>query len=105
VAGGRDLQVRGQGGLFAYAPYEYISQVNNLPNQAYSYRVVTDRHDRPYQDRIGEELDSFLRERGFEVRLAQAGRASLDTAVESLDILVTFLLIMAVSRPSWVRWG
>jgi len=83
-------------GLFAYAPYEYISQVNNLANQSYSYRVVTDRHDRPYQNLIAERLDNFMRERGFKVRLAQAGRASLDTAVESLDILVTFLLIMAV---------
>jgi putative ABC transport system permease protein len=30
------------------------------------------------------------------VRNSEAGRASLDTAVESLDILVVFLLIMAI---------
>jgi putative ABC transport system permease protein len=30
------------------------------------------------------------------VRIAEAGRASLDTAVESLDTLVVFLLIMAI---------
>ncbi|MGE5251198.1 MAG: ABC transporter permease [Bacteroidota bacterium] len=83
-------------GVLGYAPYEYISQVNDLANQALSYRLVTDRHDRPYQDHIAELVDSFLREKGFKVRIAQAGRATLDTAVESLDILVTFLLIMAV---------
>jgi putative ABC transport system permease protein len=83
-------------GVLGYAPYEYISQVNHLANQSSSYRLVTDRHDRPYQNRVAELVDSFLREKGFKVRLAQAGRATLDTAVESLDILVTFLLIMAV---------
>jgi putative ABC transport system permease protein len=83
-------------GVLAYAPYEYVSKVNNLVHRATSFRLVTDRHDRPYQDAKAEELDKFLRDQGFKVRIAQAGRASLDTAVESLDTLVMFLLIMAV---------
>lgn len=83
-------------GVLAYAPYEYISQMNNLANQSYSFRLVTDRHDRAYQDAKAEELDKFFREQGFKVRVAEAGRASLDTAVESLDTLVVFLLIMAI---------
>ncbi|MBI5946350.1 MAG: ABC transporter permease [Chloroflexi bacterium] len=83
-------------GVLAYAPYEYISQMNNLANQSYSFRLVTDRHDRTYQDAKAEELDKFFREQGFKVRVAEAGRASLDTAVESLDTLVVFLLIMAI---------
>jgi putative ABC transport system permease protein len=83
-------------GVLAYAPYEYISQMNDLANQSSSYRIVTDQHDRPYQDAKAEELDKYFRDLGFKVRVAQAGRASLDTAVESLDILVTFLLIMAI---------
>lgn len=83
-------------GVLAYAPYEYISQMNNLANQSYSFRLVTDRHDRAYQDAKAEELDKFFREQGFKVRVAEAGRASLDMAVESLDTLVVFLLIMAI---------
>jgi putative ABC transport system permease protein len=83
-------------GVLAYAPYEYISRMNDLANQSSSFRIVTDRHDRPYQDAKAEELDKYFRALGFKVRVAQAGRASLDTAVESLDILVTFLLIMAI---------
>jgi putative ABC transport system permease protein len=70
--------------------------MNNLVNQSYSFRLVTDKHDRAYQDAKAEELDKFFRERGFKVRTAEAGRASLDTAVESLDTLVVFLLIMAI---------
>ena len=83
-------------GVLAYAPYEYVSKVNNLVNRASSFRLVTDRHDRPYQDAKAEELDKYLRDLDFKVRVAQAGRATLDTAVESLDILVVFLLIMAL---------
>lgn len=83
-------------GILAYAPYEYISKMNNLVNQSYSFRLVTDSHDRAYQDAKAEELDKFFRERGYKVRTAEAGRASLDTAVESLDTLVVFLLIMAI---------
>lgn len=83
-------------GVLAYAPFEHVSQINNLANRSYSFRLVTDRHDRPYQDAKAEELDRYLRDRGYKVRVAEAGSASLDTAVESLDVLVVFLLIMAV---------
>ncbi|MEW6404861.1 MAG: ABC transporter permease, partial [Chloroflexota bacterium] len=83
-------------GLLAYAPMEYVSQMNNLANQSYMFKLVTDRHDRPSQDKKAEELDAFLRARGFNVHQSEAGTASLDTAVESLDVLVVFLLIMAI---------
>ncbi|MCQ3938874.1 MAG: hypothetical protein DPW18_17790 [Chloroflexi bacterium] len=83
-------------GVLAYAPYEYISELNNLANRSYSYRLVTDRHDRAYQDAKAEELDKYLRDKGYKVRSAEAGSASLDVAVESLDTLVVFLLIMAI---------
>ncbi|RPJ24617.1 MAG: ABC transporter permease, partial [Chloroflexi bacterium] len=83
-------------GILGYAPFEYIAGINGLVNRSASYRVTTDRHDRAYQDAKAEELDKYLRDLGYKVRLAEAGRASLDKALESLDILVTLLLIMAV---------
>ena len=83
-------------GVLAYAPYEYISQVNNLANRSTSFRVVTDSHSRADQDAKAEELDKYFRDLGYKLRIAQAGRASLDSAVESLDTLVVFLLIMAI---------
>ena len=86
----------GREGILAYAPLEYIEQVTNLTGRSVSFRVVTQKHDRAYQDATAEELDRFFREKGFKVRQAQSGSASLDTAVESLDTLVIFLLIMAV---------
>ncbi len=85
-----------QQGILGYAPFEYVSEMNNQANRSFSYRIVTEQHDRPYQDAKAEELDKYLRDQGYKVRLAQAGSASLDSAVESLDILVVFLLIMAI---------
>jgi putative ABC transport system permease protein len=86
----------GQEGVFAYIPYEYAVQITNLPNQSFSFRVVTSQHDRISQDQMAEQLDRFFRDEGFKVRKAESGLASLDSALESLDILVAFLLIMAV---------
>ncbi len=90
------FQFVGHEGLLGYAPLEYISKVNNLTNQSASFRVVTERHDRPYQDRAAEELDRFFRDKGFKVREAESGLATMDIAVESLDTLVVFLFIMAL---------
>ena len=83
-------------GVLAYMPFEYMSKVNHLVNRSSSYRIVLDKHDRPYQDAMAEKLDSFFSDNGFKVRSAKAGRASLDKAVESLDVLVVFLMIMAL---------
>ena len=86
----------GREGILAYAPREYIERVTNLANRSFSFRVVTEGHDRESQNMIADELDHFFREHGFKVRQAQSGSASLDTAVDSLDTLVIFLLIMAI---------
>jgi putative ABC transport system permease protein len=86
----------GREGILGYTPFEYSSQVLHLANRSFSFRVVTSQHDRAYQDVMAEKLDDYFRANGFKVRQAESGLASLDTASESLDILVVFLLIMAV---------
>ncbi len=86
----------GNEGILAYAPYEYVSQISNLANRSFSFRVVTTQHDRAYQDLMAEKLDHFFRDEGFKVRKTESGLASLDAASESLDTLVVFLLIMAI---------
>ncbi len=86
----------GREGVLAYVPLEYIEKVTNLTDKAYSFRVATTRHDRAFQDAMAEKLDDHFRENGFKIRRAESGSASLDSVAESLDILVVFLLIMAV---------
>ncbi len=86
----------GMEGILGYAPYEYVSQEQNLANRSYSYRLVTQNHDREHQNLMAKEMDKYFRENGFLVQEAIPGLSSLDSASESLDILITFLLIMAL---------
>lgn len=86
----------GREGVLAYIPLEYAERVSNLVNRSFSFRMVTDQHDRAFQNMMAERLDDAFRAEGFKVRQAESGLASLDTVSESLDTLVVFLLIMAV---------
>lgn len=86
----------GREGIIAYTPFEYSSQVLNLTNRSFSFRVVTTEHTRAFQDMMAERLDKYFRAQGFKVRQAESGLSSLDSASESLDTLVVFLLIMAI---------
>jgi putative ABC transport system permease protein len=83
-------------GVLGYAPYEYISREQNLANRSFSYRIVTEKHDRVYQQVMAKELDAYFRDQGFHVQEATPGLSTMDSASESLDILIAFLLIMAL---------
>ncbi|HEY5156933.1 MAG TPA: FtsX-like permease family protein [Anaerolineales bacterium] len=85
-----------QQGTVAYSTYEYVSKLTHTTNLSYSYRIVTDQHDPAYQQMMSERLDKYFRDQGFHINQARTGESTLKTASESLDILVTFLLIMAV---------
>jgi putative ABC transport system permease protein len=90
------FQFVNQEGTIAYGTYEYISRLTHLANRSFSYRVVTVDHSPAYQQAMSEKLDAFFREQGFHLREARTGLSTLKTASESLNILVTFLLIMAL---------
>jgi putative ABC transport system permease protein len=90
------FQFVNQQGLIAYSTYEYIAPLVHMSNRSFSYRIVTDKHNPDYQQMMGEKLDAYFRDLNFDVSQARTGQSTLKTASESLDILVTFLLIMAL---------
>ena len=83
-------------GLIAYGTYEHFSRETNLAGRSVSFRVVTDRHDKAYQAAMSEALDKHFRDAGYKLRQARPGLSALNNATESLDILVIFLLLMAI---------
>jgi putative ABC transport system permease protein len=85
-----------QEGTIAYSTFDYISSLTHVTNQAFSYRIVTDQHDPAYQQMMADRIDAYFRLQGFHVNQARTGESTLKTASDSLDILVTFLLIMAL---------
>jgi putative ABC transport system permease protein len=90
------FQFVNQEGTIAYGTYEYISRLTHMANRSFSYRVVTVDHSPEFQQAMSEELDSYFRNLGYHLREARTGMSTLKTASESLNILVIFLLIMAV---------
>ncbi|HEX9090767.1 MAG TPA: FtsX-like permease family protein, partial [Anaerolineales bacterium] len=82
--------------IIAYASYDYVSELLNLPGQSFSFRIVTNEHSLQYQKQMAATIDSSLRDLGYHVSEVQAGLATLQTASESLAILINFLLIMAL---------
>jgi len=82
--------------LFAYADYDVISDLMNTSNRSFSYRIVTDEHNWERQQEISVALNSYLRERGYQVGEVESGLATLRDASDSINILITFLLIMAM---------
>lgn len=83
-------------GLIGFGTYEYFSRESNQANRSASFRVTTVKHDKNYQQAMSEKLDRYLREEGYKLRQARPGLSALSNATESLDILVIFLLIMAL---------
>ncbi|MCX6067398.1 MAG: ABC transporter permease, partial [Chloroflexi bacterium] len=85
-----------QQGTIAYGTYDYISRLTNLANRSVSFRLVADKHDAASQQKLAENIDKYYRDQGFHVTEARTGKSTLSTASESLDILVAFLLVMAL---------
>ncbi len=86
----------GSQNLIAYGTFDYISRLLNLPNQAVTFRIVTDQHSKAYQQAISASIDQYFRSQGFHVSDVQTGQSTMEKASEGLDVLITFLLVMAL---------
>jgi putative ABC transport system permease protein len=84
------------GDTLAYADFDYVADLINLPNRAYSFRVITDRHTLERQKEIAQKLDQYLSDHGFKVNGVLAGLLIQEDNSRAVNILVVFLLIMAL---------
>ena len=79
-----------------YVNYEYLSQVVGAPGQVYSLRVLTDQHDTVSQRRISDQLQSLYEAEGIGVTSTQLGAEFIRDQKSQTNILVYFMLGMAV---------
>ena len=86
----------GDEALIGYTSYAKMSDLLKLPEQATSFRLVTEEHTLEYQDEISQQVDRLFRAKGLKVAGVQSGKSILQDASESIGILVTFFLIMAI---------
>jgi putative ABC transport system permease protein len=79
-----------------YTNYEYLSQVMHRPHQVYSLRVMTNQHDAASEKFISNELEQAFRRRNVPVGYIQQGAVWMAQQKSQTDILVYFMLVMAV---------
>lgn len=84
------------GDPMAYANFEFIADRTHSLNQAASYRVITAHHDLASQQALTQHIDLFLQERNFLVQSVQSGYLMRENATQAINILIIFLLIMAI---------
>ncbi|MDP3450925.1 MAG: FtsX-like permease family protein, partial [Anaerolineaceae bacterium] len=76
--------------------YEYISKITHQNNRSFSYRIMLDDHSKQNQEEMGAFIDAYFQNNGYNVDQVRTGDSTLSSATESLNILITFLLIMAI---------
>ncbi len=79
-----------------YVNYEYLSRVIVAPGQVYSLRVLTTGHDAITQKRVNDQLLALFKERGIQVGSTQLGAEFIQGQKSQTDVLVYFMLLMAV---------
>jgi putative ABC transport system permease protein len=79
-----------------YVNYEYLSHLVGAPGQVYSLRVLTDQHDAISQRRISDQLEALYEGHGIGVNSVQLGADFINDQKAQTDILVYFMLGMAV---------
>jgi len=84
------------GDPMAYANFEYIASQNHLPNETSTYRIITDQHDSASHLQLTRQIDAYLTQRNFAVHSVESGSALRLKATLAINILISFLIIMAV---------
>lgn len=89
-------------GYIAYTNYEYLSEVIHEPNRAAVFRITARRGPDgrkltlDEQRALGLQIEQYLQNRGIDVSEVTAGYSMTQDSAKGLDILTTFLLIMAL---------
>jgi len=84
------------GDTLAYADADFVADLLDLPSQAFSFKVITEEHTLESQKEISEYLNKYLVDRGFMVSSVEAGLVTREDTSKAINILVIFLLIMAL---------
>ena len=84
------------GDPIAYADFDYVADLVALPNQASSFRLVTEKHDFESQIKLSLMIDEYLIDNGFAVSGVESGQVIQQDSARGINILVTFLLMMAL---------
>lgn len=81
---------------FAYTDYDTLAHELDLPGQASSYRLVTSAKTMEAQQALSATVDEQLRASGYDISDIEAGMVTQQQNSQAINILVIFLLLMAL---------
>ena len=84
------------GDTLAYANNETISRLVNTTGQAATYRVIADIDTLERQEQVSAVLSRALRDQGIKVGNVEAGKVTRQQQSQAMNILIIFLLSMAI---------
>ncbi|MEZ4771280.1 MAG: ABC transporter permease [Caldilineales bacterium] len=84
------------GDSLGYANYETVARLTNSLGRATTYKIVADAETLQRQDAVSKAVDQLLRARGYKVANVEAGLVSRQQQGQAINILVIFLLTMAL---------
>ncbi len=84
------------GDPMAYANFDFVADKVNLPNQVYSFRLITQGNEGISVQALIQRIDRQLADKGYAVQSILAGDTMRENAGTAVNTLVIFLLIMAI---------
>jgi len=84
------------GDSLGYANYDAIAEEINAPGVATTFRMVANASSMEEQEQIGKEVDETLRANGIKISDVEAGMVTRQQRSQGMNILVIFLLTMAL---------
>lgn len=79
-----------------YANYAYLTHLLNEIDEVYSLRIITASHDGETQSQVAKSLEARFEQAGVTITSIATGQEINDQNQITIDILVYFLMVMAV---------
>lgn len=84
------------GDPMAYADFDYIAAQNQHVNRTTMYRIITREHDSASNLELTRSIDAHLSRQNYAVQSVESGSALRQKATLAINVVIVFLLIMAV---------
>jgi putative ABC transport system permease protein len=85
-------------GFLAYTSYEFLSMLVNQPSRASSFRIIASQPGlaSAEQQELAAAIEARLRQSGIDIGDVSSGSSLSQTATDGFNVLVGFLLFLAV---------
>jgi putative ABC transport system permease protein len=83
------------GDPMAYANFDYVADKVNLPNQASTFRIITESTSQSMQSLI-QNIDRQLEDQDYAVKSIEVGEVQRESFTSAVNLLIIFLLLMAL---------